>query len=100
MVWDDATRAEIEHVLRQIPRLSWTRVADLFRADDRFVGATNPQHFSFVPDAADRKFAALVDAVQAPLVTSDAGLLHAAGRMAVPVLKPSEFAISRSSKLQ
>ena len=79
MVWDDSTRAEIEHVMRQIPRLSWTRVADLFRSEDRFAGATNPQAFSFVPDPADRKFAALADAVPAPLVTSDAGLLRASG---------------------
>jgi len=50
-----------------------------------------------VPDPADRKFAALADAVQAPLVTSDAGLLKAGGQMAVPVFKPSEFAITRSS---
>jgi uncharacterized protein len=94
MVWDDATRAEIEHVLRQIPPLSWTRVADLFRPEDRFPGATNPQDFSCVPDPADRKFAALADAAHAPLVTSDAGLLRAGGQLAVPVLKPSEFAIS------
>src|SRR5690348_652764 len=96
MVWDDATHAEIEHVIRQIPRLSWARVADLFRSEDRFDGATNPEEFSFVPDPADRKFAALAEAAQAPLVTSDAGLLNAGGHMAVPVLKPSEFAISRS----
>ena len=92
MVWDDATRAEIEHVMRQIPRLSWTRIADLFRAEDRFGGSTHPEAFGFVPDPADRKFAALADAVQAPLVTSDAGLLNAGGQMAVRVLKPSEFA--------
>src|SRR5213082_1495115 len=29
MVFDDAIHAEIEHVMRQIPRLSWTRIADL-----------------------------------------------------------------------
>src|ERR1051325_428808 len=52
MVWDDATREEIEHVMRQIPRLSWTRVADLFRSEDRFAAATSPQRFSFVPDPA------------------------------------------------
>ena len=92
LVWDDATHAEIEHVMRQIPRLSWTRIADLFRAEDRFGGSTHPEAFGFVPDPADRKFAALADAVQAPLVTSDAGLLNAGGQMAVPVLKPSEFA--------
>ena len=92
MVWDDATHAEIEHVMRQIPRLSWTRIADLFRSEDRFGGSTHPEAFGFVPDPADRKFAALADAVQAPLVTSDAGLLNAGGQMAVPVLKPNEFA--------
>src|SRR5205085_11952652 len=92
MVWNDATHAEIEHVMRQIPRLSWARIADLFRSEDRFGGSTHPEAFGFVPDPADRKFAALADAVQAPLVTSDAGLLSAGGQMAVPVLKPGEFA--------
>ncbi len=92
MVWDSATLAEIEHVIRQIPRVSWTHIADLFRAEDRFGGSTHPEAFGFVPDPADRKFAALADAAQAPLVTSDAGLLNAGGQMAVPVLKPSEFA--------
>jgi predicted nucleic acid-binding protein len=93
MVWDDATHAEIEHVMRQIPQLSWTRIADLFRSEDMFGGSTHPEAFGFVPDPADRKFAALADAVQATLVTSDAGLLNAGrGQMAVPVLKPSEFA--------
>jgi predicted nucleic acid-binding protein len=92
MVWDDATRAETEHVMRQIPRLSWTGIADLFRSENRFGGSTHPEAFGFVPDPADRKFAALAEAAQAPLVTSDAGLLNAGDHMAVPVLKPSEFA--------
>jgi predicted nucleic acid-binding protein len=92
MIWDDATREETEHVIRQIPPLSWTRIADLFRAEDRFGGPTHPDAYRFVPDPADRKFAALAEAVQAALVTSDAGLLNARGRMAVRVLKPSEFA--------
>jgi predicted nucleic acid-binding protein len=91
MVWDDATRAEIEHVIRRIPRLSWTSIADLFRTEDRFGGSTHPEEFGFVPDPADRKFAALAAAAQAPLVTSDAALLSAGGQMPVPVLKPSEF---------
>ena len=43
MVWDSAIRAEIEHVIRQIPRLSWTHIADLFRAEDRFGGSTHPE---------------------------------------------------------
>jgi putative PIN family toxin of toxin-antitoxin system len=92
MVWDDATRAEVEHVIRQIPRLSWTRIANLFRSADRFGGSTHPEQFGFVPDAADRKFAALAAAANAPLVTSDGGLLNVRERMPVPVLKPSEFA--------
>ena len=71
---------------------SSTHIADLFRAEDRFGGSTHPEAFGFVPDPADRKFAALADAAQAPLVTSDARLLNAGGQMAVPVLKPSEFA--------
>ncbi len=58
IVWDTSTQMEVEHVLRQIPRLSWTSVAALFRAEDKFEGTTQPQKFSFVPDPADRKFAA------------------------------------------
>ena len=81
----------MEHVLRQIPRLSWTSVAALFRAEDKFGGTTQPQNFSFVPDPADRKFAALADAARVPLVTSDRGLLMAASQMKIPVLKPGEF---------
>src|SRR5207249_459150 len=90
LVCDDATYTEIEHVMRQIQRLSWTRIADLLRSEARFGASTHPEAFGFVPDPADRKFAALADAVQAPLVTSDAGLLNT--QMAVPVLKPSQFA--------
>ncbi len=85
-------KLKIKQVIRQIPRLSRSRIADLFRSEDRFGGSTDPEEFGFVPDPADRKFAALADAVQAPLVTSDAGLLNAGGQMAVPVLKPNEFA--------
>jgi len=65
--------------MRQIPRLSWTCIADLFRSDDRFGGSTHPEAFGFVPDPADRK---LGDAAQAPLVTSDAGLLSAGDQRA------------------
>jgi predicted nucleic acid-binding protein len=65
VVWDDATHAAIEHVMRQIPRLSWTRIADLFRFEDRFGGSTHPEAFGIVPDPADRKFAALADAAPA-----------------------------------
>jgi uncharacterized protein len=91
MVWDSSTQEEVEHVLRQIPRLSWTSVAALFRAEDKFEGTTQPQKFSFVPDPVDRKFAALADAAWVPLVTSEGGLLMAAAQINVPALKPGEF---------
>jgi hypothetical protein len=81
----------IRSVVRQIPRLSWTRIANLFRSAERFSGSTHPEQFGFVPDPADRKFAALAAAATASLVTSDGGLLNVGERMAVPVLKPSEF---------
>jgi len=94
IVWDDAIREEIEHVLRRIPRLSWGAVAELFREEDRFDGATHPDKFGYVLDPTDRKFAALAAAVSVPLVTSDRGLLNARNQAPFPILKPSEFARS------
>ena len=67
LVWDDPTRAETEFVLRSIPRLSWDEVAPLFREIDRFVGRTDLDRFSGIPDPADRKFAALAAAARAVL---------------------------------
>jgi predicted nucleic acid-binding protein len=95
MVWDRATHEEIEHVLRRIPPLSWGAVAELFREEDRFDGATHPDKFDYVLDPADRKFAALADAAGAPLVTSDRGLLNARGQAPFTILKPSEFAVDQ-----
>jgi hypothetical protein len=42
-------------------------------------------------------FAALADAANVPLVTSDRGLLHARGQAPFPILKPDEFARSVGS---
>src|SRR5258708_13011308 len=70
MVWDDATHEEIEHVMRQIPRLSWTRIADLFRSEDRFGGSAHPQAFRFVAHPAARHLPALPPPVPAPPLTS------------------------------
>src|SRR5215211_1222060 len=77
MVWNDATRREVERILRRIPRLSWERVAPLFREEWTYVGETHPEQFDYVPDPADRHFAALADAAGVPLVTSDDHLLQA-----------------------
>jgi predicted nucleic acid-binding protein len=92
MIWNDATRREIEHILRKVPRLSWQHVEGLFRDEDRFQGDTHPEQFDYVPDAADRKFAALADASRVPLVTSDDDLLQGRARASAPILTPGEFA--------
>jgi predicted nucleic acid-binding protein len=95
--WSGMTRPheEIEHILRRIPRLSWDAVAELFREQDRFDGQTHPHKFGYVPDPTDRKFAALADAANVPLVTSDRGLLNTRGQAPFPILKPSEFALEQ-----
>jgi predicted nucleic acid-binding protein len=87
MIWDDATHEEIEHVLRRIPRLSWGAVAELIRDEDRFEGATHPDQFDYVLDPTDRKFAALADAANVPLVTSDRGPAECSRVGAVPDLE-------------
>jgi predicted nucleic acid-binding protein len=92
MVWSDATRGEIERVLRRIPRLSWERVAALFRDEGRYHGETRPEQFAYVPDPADRHFAALADAAGVPLVTSDLHLLRGRERARTAILTPAEFA--------
>lgn len=92
MIWDNATRDEIEHLLRQIPcqRICFATKTGLparrIRGD-----------FDFVPDPADRNFAALAHAARVPLVTSDAGLLNAHSLAALPILKPSEFPALREA---
>jgi uncharacterized protein len=75
LVWDDATRRETEAVFRQIPRLEWATVAPLFRPEWEFKGETHPERFGHVPDAEDRKFAALAAASGALLVSNDRHLL-------------------------
>ena len=91
MVWNDATRGEIERILRQIPRLRWEHVAELFRAEDRYAHETHQERFDYVPDQADRKFAALSDATGATLVTSDADLLQGRALARAPIMTPSEY---------
>lgn len=90
MVWNDATRREIEAVLRRIPPLRAFEVSDLFREADRFAGETEPQRFDGVPDPDDRKFAALAHAASAVLVSSDDHLLSAR-LVGLRVVTPGEF---------
>jgi len=91
LVWDEATRGESEHIVRKIPRLAWERFADLFRAEERFAGATHPDHFNYITDPDDRKFAALAAATGATLISNDAHLLQQRAHLAAPALTPGEF---------
>jgi predicted nucleic acid-binding protein len=91
MVWNDATRREIERLVHQIPPLRAQPVAHLFRPADRFDGPTHPERFAEIPDPDDRKFAALADATGAVLISNDEHLLGYRDRMSPTVLTPSEF---------
>ena len=91
MVWNDATRREAEHIVQQIPPLRAHSVSALFRPSDRCTAATHPERFAFIPDANDRKFAALADATGAILISNDDDLLGYRDRMDLTVLTPSAF---------
>ena len=91
MIWNDATRREIEHIMQQIPPLRAQSVADLFRPGDRYTGATHPERFAFIPDPDDRKFAALAAATGATVISNDDHLLRFRDRMDLTVLTPSGF---------
>lgn len=91
MVWNDATRQEIEYIVRKIPRLKWAPFAVLFRTTARFTGQTEPAHFAYIPDPDDRKFMALAAATAATLVTNDAHLLRERARAPTLICTPGEF---------
>jgi predicted nucleic acid-binding protein len=91
MVWNDATRREITHILRRIPPLANFSVTCLFRLEERYTGPTDPERFTMVPDPDDRKFAALAHAVGAILVSRDEHLLQRREHLGVTVLTPQEF---------
>jgi predicted nucleic acid-binding protein len=91
MVWNDATRREIERIMHQIPPLRSPAVAELFRPADRVTRPTHPERFAEIPDPDDRKFAALADAAGAVLISNDEHLLGQRDRMNLTVLTPSAF---------
>ena len=91
MVWNDATRRETERIMRQIPPLRARDLAEIFRPADRFTGRTHPERFAFIPDPDDRKFAALVHAAGATLISNDEHLLSHRDRADLTVLTPGEF---------
>jgi putative PIN family toxin of toxin-antitoxin system len=91
MVWDEATRREIERMMQHIPPLRAHVVSDLFRPKNHCAVATHPERFSFVTDPDDRKFAALAHAAGAVLISNDDDLMRHRDRLEVTVLTPSAF---------
>ncbi len=91
MVWNEQTRAETQRIVSRIPPLSWNSMAGLFREEDRWQGETAPERFDYIPDASDRKFAALAEASGAVLITNDAHLLDHRERAGLPILTPEEY---------
>lgn len=91
-VWHARTRAETQRILTQVPRLGWEPVADLFDADGRFDGDldTNASAYAVIPDAHDRKYAALATSTGAVVVTGDSDLLGVRQALDVAVQRPSE----------
>jgi predicted nucleic acid-binding protein len=92
LVWGEATRRETEHVVGTIPPLRGTDLSEYFLPAGRHDGPTDPEAFDFIPDPADRKFAALAAATGAVLVTSDRHLLDDRPHSGVVILTPGEFA--------
>ena len=91
MIWSEDTRRETRRVLEQIPPISWTPFADLFREANRHPGTVNPGWFGQVRDPTDRKFGALAYAADATLITQDEHLLEIRSNVGVPILTASEF---------
>ena len=91
MLWNEATRREIERILHRIPPLRTQPVGQLFRPEDHVTVPTHPERFAEIPDPDDRKFAALADAPGAVLLSNDEHLLGYRDRLNLTVLTPSEF---------
>jgi predicted nucleic acid-binding protein len=91
MVWNDATRHEIERIVHRIPPLRAQPLAELFRPEDLFTAPTHPERFAEIPDPDDRKFAALAEAAGAVLISNDEHLLGSRDRMRPAVLTTGEF---------
>lgn len=91
MIWNEATRREIERIMQQIPPLRAYDMSELFRPEDRYTAPTHPERFESIPDPDDRKFAALAHAAGATLISNDDHLLRHRDRRDVTVLTSHEF---------
>ncbi len=92
MVWNEQTRNESKRILSKIPPISWSRFAGLFLMEARFDAPLDLDAYAVVPDADDRKFAALAHATNSILITQDRHLLAQASCLPARVLSPSRFA--------
>jgi predicted nucleic acid-binding protein len=90
MPWSDATRREIERVVRRIPPLRGRDPAPLFRPEARVDALMDAERFALVPDPDDRPFAALAAASGATLVSNDEHLLGVRDRIGVMVRSSGE----------
>src|SRR5262252_7981882 len=91
LIWNQATRREIEMILRRIRRLDWEKVANLFQPEGEFTGPVDPSAFVLVRDRDDRKFAALSAAAKGPLITNDNYLLTDLSIIGIDALTPRAF---------
>lgn len=91
LVWNEATRRESRAVVEEIPPLDWQAFDGLFREEGRCVEATDSEAIDYVPDPADRKFAALARATGAALISNDEDLLGNRHQADVYIGTPDEF---------
>lgn len=91
LVWNEDTRGETRSVVEQIPPLSWGAFGDLFQEEGRHEASTAPEEIDYVPDPADRKFAALARATDAALITNDDDLLANREQADVYIVTPGEY---------
>jgi predicted nucleic acid-binding protein len=99
LVWNDATRRETQRMILQIPRLSWTPFAELFKDENRYSGPIDVGRYEFIEDPDDRKFAALGEATSSIIVTNDRHLLSQKDRLMTPVMTPREFTAKYADSL-
>lgn len=91
IVWDQATLDETRQVIGRIPPLQWQQFQDLFKGEHQFTGGCHPEALSVIADPQDRKFAALAQAADALLISSDDHLLGVRDQLPVTVLTPRQF---------
>ena len=91
MLWTDEIRDEVETVVGSIPPLSSAKLMGLFRAKDRTDPPPSEDRLDWIPDPADRKFAALARDEGATLVSNDRHLLESRSKAGFEILTSFEF---------